>query len=287
MTTAAPTPAAPAGRTGPTGPAAARRSPAARLLALGRAEVTLLSRNRTALFMALVLPLVLVGSLRSALRAAAERTGGLDVNANLVTSSMGVVLLIVVYCNLTTAYTARRTDLVLKRLRTGEAADAEILLGTALPSVGLALLQCLLLAVGGAAALHLRAPANPPLVLLGLVLSAALLTALAALSSAVTRSVETAGLTTLPLLLLAQLGSGLLIPLESLPDGLADACRLLPTTPALQLVRIGWFGTDGTGPSEGFLGSWGPAAPPLLLALVWTSAAVRAAGRWFRWEPRR
>ncbi|MEU5387214.1 ABC transporter permease [Kitasatospora cineracea] len=262
-------------------------TPFSRLLALGRAETVLLRRNRTAVFLALVLPFVLVGSLRSVLRAAAERTPGFDVNGNLVTSSMGIVLLVVVYTNLTTAYTARRNDLVLKRLRTGEAADAEVLLGTAVPSIGLALLQCLLLGVGGFALLGLRAPANPLLVLAGLALSALLLTGLAALSSAVTKTVETAGITTLPLLLAAQFGSGLMIPLESMPDAVADVCRLLPTTPAFQLLHIGWLGTDGTGPSEGFLGSWGPAALPLLLAAAWAGAAAWAARRWFRWEPRR
>ncbi|MEV7212195.1 ABC transporter permease [Kitasatospora cineracea] len=262
-------------------------TPLSRLLALGRAETVLLRRNRTAVFLALVLPFVLVGSLRSVLRAAAEHTPGLDVNGNLVTSSMGIVLLVVVYTNLTTAYTARRNDLVLKRLRTGEAADAEVLLGTAVPSIGLALVQCLLLGVGGFALLGLRAPANPLLVLAGLALSALLLTGLAALSSAVTRTVETAGITTLPLLLAAQFGSGLMIPLESMPDAVADVCRLLPTTPAFQLLHIGWLGTAGTGPSAGFAGTWGPAALPLLLALAWAGAAAWAARRWFRWEPRR
>ncbi|MEV4559938.1 ABC transporter permease [Kitasatospora sp. NPDC049285] len=261
-------------------------TPAGRLLALGRAETALLRRNRTALFMALVLPVALIGMVRSVLAGAVERDPGLDLKANLVTSSMGLILLVVVYCNVTTAYTARRGELVLKRLRTGEARDAEILLGTAAPSIALALVQCLLLGVGGAVLLGLRAPANPLLVLIGLVLSAALLTALAALSSVVTRTVESAGITTLPLLLVAQLGSGLLIPLESLPDRIATVCRLLPTTPALQLVRLGWFGTEGTAPATGFAGTWAPAVLPLLLALAWTAAATWATRRWFRWEPR-
>ncbi|RKE20232.1 ABC transporter permease [Streptomyces sp. TLI_171] len=267
--------------------APATTTPVGRLLALGRAEAVLLRRNRTAMFLALVLPFALVGSLRSILRAASEQTPGLDVNANLITSSMGLVLLVVVYCNLTTAYTARRNELVMKRLRTGEAGDTEILFGTAVPSIGLALLQCLLLGVGGAVLLDLRTPANPLLMLAGLALSAVLLTALAALSSAVTKTVETAGITTLPLMLAAQFGSGLMVPLESMSDTMANVCRLLPTTPALQLLRIGWFGTDGTGPSEGFAGTWSQAAVPLLLALAWTAAAAWATRHWFRWEPRR
>lgn len=272
--------------TAATAPATSPTTAAARLFALGRAEAVLLGRNRTALFMALVLPVLLVGSIRSTLEQAAEQTAGLDVNANLVTGSMGMVLLVVVYCNLTTAYTARRNELVLRRLRTGEAGDAEILLGTAAPSIALALVQCLLLGVGGAAVLHLPAPVNPLLVLAGLGLGLALLTALAALSSAVTRTVETAGLTALPVLLVAQVGSGVMIPLQSFPDAVADVCRLLPTTPAVQLLRIGWLGTDGTAPATGFPGTWGQAAAPLLLAAAWTAAALWGVRRRFRWEPR-
>ncbi|MFF0295666.1 ABC transporter permease [Kitasatospora sp. NPDC004615] len=265
----------------------AATTPAGRLLALGRAEATLLRRNRTAMFMALALPLILVTTLRGMLDRLSEHSPGLDVNGNLVAGSMGIVLMIVIYCNLTSAYTARRSELVLKRLRTGEGTDAEILLGTAAPSIALALTQCLLLGVGGALLLGLPAPVNPVLMLAGLALSAALLTALAALSSAFTKTVETAGITTLPLLLVAQLGSGLMVPLESMPDSMANICRLLPTTPALELLRIGWFGTDGSGPAEGFAGTWSQGALPLLLAVVWTAAAAWAARRWFRWEPRR
>lgn len=45
-----------------------------RLLALGRAEGVLLLRNRTALFTALLLPLLLIGGLKSVLDQQAETT---------------------------------------------------------------------------------------------------------------------------------------------------------------------------------------------------------------------
>lgn len=258
-----------------------------RLLALGRIEGTLLMRNRTALFMAVAMPVVMTTVLKSILDQQAADHPGLDLHAVLVNGVAGLVLLFVVYYNLTAAYVARRGELVLKRLRTGEARDLEILVGTALPSVALGLLECALIGGTGAARLGLPAPADPLLMVLGLLLATVLLIALAALTSAFTRTVETAGITTLPLLLLAQLGSGLLIPLEIMPDGLATACRALPTTPAFQLIRIGWFGTDGSGPPDGFPGTWLQALPHLGLGLLWAAAAVWAAHRWFRWEPRR
>ncbi|GAA2150141.1 ABC transporter permease [Kitasatospora kazusensis] len=260
---------------------------AGRLLALGRAETTLLLRNRTALFTALALPVFLVGGIRSLLKQQTPHATTTDLNSTLTIGVLGLVLLFVVYYNLTAAYVARRGELVLKRLRTGEARDLEILGGTAVPSVALALLQCAVLGGAGAALLDLPVPVNPLLMLAGLALCLVLLIALAALSSAFTRTVESAGITTLPVLLISQFGSGLLFPLSGMPHGLAEVCRVLPATPAFQLLRIGWFGTDGTSPATGFAGSWAEAAPQLGLATLWAGAAVWAARRWFRWEPRR
>ncbi|WP_371480450.1 ABC transporter permease [Kitasatospora sp. NBC_00315] len=274
---------------GPTRPAGATvtTTAAGRVLALGRTETTLLLRNRSAVFIALALPLLMVGALRGALQAAAERVPGLDLDAALVMGVIGFVLMFVLYYNLTSAYVARRNELVLKRLRTGEATDLEILAGTAAPSVALALLMTALVVGAGAVLLHLPAPVNPVLMLAGLASALVLLIALAALSSAFTRTVETSGITTLPVLLLTQVGSGLLIPLAAMPDRLADLCRLLPTTPAFELIRLGWFGTDGRAAATDFAGSWSAALPHLLVGALWTAAAVSAARRRFRWEPRR
>ena len=284
MTTASTTAAATTS-TGATGPAGT--TPAGRILALGRAEATLLLRNRSAVFIAFGLPLATVGALRGLLDQQARDHPGLDLDAALVTGLIGFVLMFVVYYNLTSAYVARRNDLVLKRLRTSEATDLELLAGTAVPAAALALLMCALVGGAGAALLHLPMPVNPLLMLAGLALALTLLTALAALSSAFTRTVETSGITTLPVMLATQFGSGLLVPLEAMPDGLADFCRLLPTTPAFSLIRLGWFGTDGSGPATGFAGTWGEAVPLLAVGTVWTVLAVRAALRTFRWEPRR
>ncbi|MGW4896273.1 ABC transporter permease [Kitasatospora sp. NPDC004240] len=258
-----------------------------RLLALGRAEATLLLRNRTALFTALLLPLLLIGGLRSVLAQQAESNPGLDIDSNLVNGTIGMVLAFVVYYNLTAAYVARRGELVLKRLRTGEARDLEILAGTAVPSVGLGLLMCAVVGIGGAVALDLSAPVNPLLMAAGLLLAIVLFIALAALSSAFTKTVESAGITTMPVLMVSQFGSGLFFPLEIMPDRMAEVCRLLPTTPAFQLIRLGWFGTDGSAAATGFAGTWSTALPYLLTGAVWLAVAVWATTRWFRWEPRR
>ncbi|MEV7924416.1 ABC transporter permease [Kitasatospora sp. NPDC088779] len=260
---------------------------ARRLLSLGRAEATLLLRNRAALFTALLLPLLLIAGRHNMLKQQAESHPGLDVDTLLITGTIGGVLAFVVYYNLTAAYVARRNELVLKRLRTGEARDIEILAGTAVPSVSLALMMCAVVGVGAAVLLKLSTPVNPLLLAVGLVLSIAVFIALAAVSSAFTKTVETAGITTLPVLLVSQFGSGLLIPLEIMPPGLADFCRLLPTTPAFQLIRIGWTGSDGSAAATGFAGTWSTAAPHLVTGAVWLGLAVWGAVRYFRWESRR
>ncbi|MFJ7497228.1 ABC transporter permease [Streptomyces sp. NPDC097727] len=248
-----------------------------RLNALGRAELTLLARNRTAVFVALLVPLAMVAAMKSTLEQVDLGGTGLTVAGAALSGGIGMVLMQVVYMNLVAAYVVRREDLVLKRLRTGEIADGEILAGTALPSVALALAQTVLVVLAGAVLFGLGAPERPELLVAGLLLGAVLLTALAAATSAVTRTVQTAQITTLPLFVVSMMGSGLFVPLEILPDRVASLCELLPVTGVMMLVRAGWLGgADG----YDLLGAG-------LTALAWTVLAVFAVQRWFRWEPRR
>ncbi|MFE4799851.1 ABC transporter permease [Streptomyces sp. NPDC056708] len=248
-----------------------------RLNALGRAELTLLARNRTAVFVALLVPLAMVAVMKSTLEQVDLGGTGLTVAGAALTGGIGMVLMQVVYMNLVAAYVARREDLVLKRLRTGEIADREILAGTALPSVALALAQTALVVLAGAVLFGLGAPERPDLLVAGLLLGVVLLSALAAATSAVTRTVQTAQITTLPLFLVSMTGSGLFVPLEILPDRVASVCELLPVTGVMMLVRAGWLGGAG---GYDLLGAG-------LTALAWTVLAVFAVQRWFRWEPRR
>ncbi|MEV3949057.1 ABC transporter permease [Streptomyces halstedii] len=250
---------------------------AGRLNALGRAELTLLLRNRTTVFLVLMMPVLLILVMRSTLQEIGLEESGLTVAGASLSGGIGMVLLQVVYMNLVSAYVARREELVLKRLRTGEVSDREILVGTALPAVLLALLQSALIVSVGTLAFDLSAPRRPGLLVLGVLLGCVLLTALAAATSALTRTVQTSQLTTLPLFLVSMLGSGLFVPLDLLPDAAASVCELLPLTGVLTLVRAGWLGGV---PGHDVLGA-------ALTALAWTALAVFAGQRWFRWDPRR
>ncbi|MDH6215223.1 ABC transporter permease [Streptomyces pseudovenezuelae] len=248
-----------------------------RLRALARAELTLLGRNRSAVVTALLVPLALPFSVRPALDQMDLKAEGLSVGIVLVTAAVGFSFLFAVYSSLVSAYVARREELVLKRLRTGEVGDPEILVGTALPAMCVGLLQSLVLTVACALLLDTGAPQAPYLTVLGLLLGLVLSAALAALTASYTRTVESAQVTALPLLFLSMLGSGIAIPAEALPDRVADVCAYLPLSPAIRLVRGGF-----TGELSGY-----EALVAAATALAWTVLAVFAVRRWFRWEPRR
>ncbi|MFJ6299168.1 ABC transporter permease [Streptomyces griseoviridis] len=258
-------------------PPAGRATPGRRLRALARAELTLLGRNRTAVFTALLVPLALPFSVRPALDQLDLKGQGLSVGTVLLTAAIGFAFLFAVYTSLVSAYVSRREELVLKRLRTGEIGDTEILIGTALPSLCVGLAQCVIVAVGCGLLLGTGAPEEPLLAVLGVVLGLVLSAALAAVTAGITRTVESAQVTALPLMFLSMLGSGMAVPLETLPDRLADICRFLPLSPAVRLVQGGWTGRL----------SGQETLVTLVIALAWTALAVFAVQRWFRWEPRR
>ncbi|PZT75551.1 ABC transporter permease [Streptomyces sp. AC1-42W] len=263
--------------TTPAADTAARTTALGRLTALGRAELTLLSRNRTAIFVALFVPVTMILAMRSAFENIDLDGTGLSMAGAALMGGVGMVLIQAVYMNMVAAYVARREELVMKRLRTGEVRDGEILAGTALPSAALALAQSAVIVAAGTFFFDLGAPDRPELLLGGVLLGLVLLTALAGVTSVVTRTVQTAQLTTLPLFLISMMGSGVFVPLDVFPDRLAAFCEFLPVTGVMTLIRAGWFGVpEGTD----LLGA-------ALTGLAWTALAVFAVQRWFRWDPRR
>jgi ABC-2 type transport system permease protein len=248
-----------------------------RLRALARAELTLLGRNRSAVVTALLMPLALPFSVRPAVDQMDLKAEGLSVGTVMLTAATGFSFLFSVYTALVSSFVARREELVLKRLRTGELGDVEILTGTALPAVCVGLAQSLVLSVGFVLLLDSGAPRAPYLTVLGVLSGLVLCAALAALTASFTRTVESAQVTALPLVFVSMMGSGIAIPAGVLPDRLASVCELLPLSPAVRLVSGGWTGRLGAYEALGAVAT----------ALAWTVLAVFAVRRWFRWEPRR
>lgn len=236
-----------------------------RLGSLARAELVLFRRSPLTVVNALVPPLAIGGL------AASAKVG---TAVWLVTGLLGLVQLGTVYYTLVTTYVARREQFVLKRLRVGVLTDVEILAGTAVPAIVVALAQMVTYLSFGAVFLHLPVPVDVPLLVLGAVGGVAVFVPLAAASAAYTRTADLAQLTTLPVVLACLLGSGLMVPLSALPGPVAVGLRLLPMAPAVELMRLGWTG-----------GSFGPG--PILVLTAWGVLGVLATRRWFRWEPRR
>jgi len=90
----------------------------------------------------------------------------------------------------------------------------------------------------------------------------------------------------LPVLVVSMIGSGVAGSLDSLPDALATVCRMLPLTPVLDLVRLGWLGTTGADAPRDFTGVLVEARQPAVIILLWLAIGVSAIRRWFRWDTR-
>jgi len=270
----------------PAAPAAGRRTAGLRrTLALGRSEGVLLRRNGLAVAIALTLPIGTVLGLRSS----PELTGviGTGIGAAVVTAVAAVSLNLFVYYHLVTALVARREELVLKRLRTGEATDLEILAGAAAPAVTVAWAQIAVATIAAAIWFGVPLPVNVLLVLTAIILGTAVFVLLAAASTAMTPTVELAQATTTPMLVIPLTLSGPYLPLTALPHPVELVGRLLPLTPVVDLLRLGLSGTTTDGRTVGFTGSLAPAVPSVLTLVAWVVIGALATRRWFRWEPRR
>ncbi len=250
--------------------AASRR----RVLGLARANALLMIRNRMTLVSGLILPL-----LPLLLIFTAER-GNTTVGRTAVTTTLLMALLFPVYYNVLSLVVSRRDELVLKRLRTGETRDGELVVALALPGVVITLAVSVLTLIAGVVA-GLPLPANVPLYVVAVLVSAVMFVAFAFWTAAWTRTAESAQMTSLPVITLAVAGT----LTSALPARVAEIVDRTPAGALDALVRLSWFGEDGSR-EVGFVDGWVAAGSPLLVLLAWTGTAVLLATRSMRWEPR-
>ncbi|WP_229070312.1 ABC transporter permease [Actinoplanes sp. DH11] len=255
-----------------------------RVRAVGVAELRLFGRNRSAMFSAFAMPLLIAAAVASS---GITDESGTTATALLLTSLLGYVLLAAVYYNLVTTYVSRREELVLKRLRAGELSDGAILTGIAAPMVVVAAAQMVVFTAAGAILLGVPVPVNAPLMLAGVAGGAVLFVLLAAASTPFTRTAESAQVTTLPVLLGCLLGSMLYPVLDDAPAVVSGMLRALPLSPVVDLMRLGWLGTTGDAPPAGFVEVLGDALLPAGIMAAWIVAGLLVVRRSFRWEPRR
>jgi ABC-2 type transport system permease protein len=230
---------------------------------LAWANALLLFRNRLTLFYGLVLPLLPMALLLSAERG--------DVQTGAVVA--GVVLMMAwlfsVFYNVLSLVVTRRDELVLKRLRTGETSDLELLTGLALPSIATAVMVSAAVVLVGMA-LGLPAPANAALYVVTVLAACGLFWAFALWTAAWTRTAEAAQMTSMPVMLLAIVGT----MQRTLPDEVGRVVEYTPGAALDTLVRVTWFDLGGD-----LLRS-------LLILAGWIVVAVVLARRSLQWEPR-
>jgi ABC-2 type transport system permease protein len=262
---------------------------AAHVMRIARLDLSLLWRNRTALFGVLGLPLFFAAMLFPG--GDGTMTSGIAAPLYTGTGDLAFFLLFAVFVNLTNVFTARREDLTLKRLRGSALSDREIFGGSVIGATVVYLLQIGLVLIALVTALDAGAPANLPLLLLGLALGIAVFALLALALSGVTPNAELSQYTVLPVLFLCSAASGFMVPLDSLPDWLERIAAILPLSPLVEIVRTAYLGRDFTFGGDqaqlGFFGVWTACGPALVVLLAWIAVGFLMARRFFRWEPRR
>ena len=248
-----------------------------RITGLARANTTLLARNRLTLIYAVVLPLLPLGLLL----VGDNPSRGLGANA--VITALMLAALFPVYATLLSQLVTRRDELVLKRLRTGESTDADIIVSLALPGLAVAVTTSSL-AVPIAVALGQDPPVNPVLYALTVVVTLLLFVSLACWTAAWTRNAEAAQLTSMPIIVLVVLGQ----VANAFPENVRRWTDLTPGAAVDDLVRISWFGLQADNPDQTLTLSdtWAAAGEPLLVLTAWAVLATVLARRSMRWEPR-
>ncbi|RKQ87063.1 ABC-2 type transport system permease protein [Solirubrobacter pauli] len=234
-----------------------------RVIALAGAEVRILLRNKLVCATALLLPLGL-----GALIATDGEPGAWG---DVVAMQFVFVMLFCVYATATTSLAARRRQLVLKRLRSGELSDLQILAGLLSPLLILAAVQSALLLIC-AVALGAPLPDRPLTLVPAYVFGSVMAASLALATTAFTASAELAQITVAPVFL-AALASATWV-LSVTPDAASWLMHLTPGGALADLVRQGW--EDG-----------GHLLPPIAGLIVWTGIGYEIAKRRLTWEPRR
>ncbi|MEU0479931.1 ABC transporter permease [Streptosporangium sp. NPDC006013] len=254
---------------------------------LARLDLTLIGRNTTVLFNVLLLPFLMAWVFTQTVGDA--EIDGVAGRLFVLTGVPGLMLVFAVFVNLVNSFTARREELVLKRLRAGQPSGLAILGGSALGALVLYLGQVLLLAVWIQRSEGVTV-ANVPLLVTAVVLGVLLFGLLGAAFSGITPNAEVAQVTVLPVLLIVLVGAPIAFPSDALPGTLGTVSALLPATPVVEIVRTAFLGGDhvsGGGEALSTAGQWAAALPSLAMLLAWIAVAGLLARWLFRWEPRR
>lgn len=269
-----------------------RKGAAAKLGALARAEWLQFRRNKVIMFMAVLVPLGIPALVVSQLFMGDE---GLKPLGGALATEMFLMmsLLLVLFYSVLSMVTTRRDEGVLKRLRTGEAKDWQILSAIAVP--GTIVVSTLFVVLSaGMFVLGMPLPENPAVLAVALIV--ALLVGvtttvlLALISSGFTKNAEAAQITSMPVLILGMLSSASFR--EILPEGVRALAEKNPFGVVYDLVFLGW---TGNAPADAMVGAaamsslelWTELGMLSVIAIVWIVLLAWSAKEYMRWDTHR
>lgn len=269
--------------------ASSTQKKAKRLRSLASAEWLQFRRNKVIMFMAVFIPigipLMMAGKVLTA-----EDQQSLNFGAAIATEMFLAMsgLLVLFYSALSMA-TTRRDESVLKRLRTGEAKDWQILTAICVPgTVILAVLFVPLIV--GLVFVGADFPANL-LALLAALVGMILIGSLAALvTSAFTKNAEAAQITSMPVIVVGMISFASVR--EVLPESLRVIAEKNPFGLIYDLVYLGWRGNQASALQKG-AGALGPSelmqetGITVLILAVWIAVLVWSTAIYMRWDTHR
>ncbi|HIW95105.1 MAG TPA: ABC transporter permease [Candidatus Corynebacterium gallistercoris] len=262
------------------------------MTSLAIAEWKQFRRNKVILSMVLItalgVPALMMGTLSTDTPEDARASGGIALELFLLLAA-----LLVLYYSVLSMTTTRRDEGVLKRLRTGEATDVQILMAICAPSTIFVLIAGiampgLVLAMGSAI------PVNPALYVVALVLSVVVAASLAFITSAFTKNAEAAQITSMPIVVLGMASQSGVRGL--MPDNAQQIIDNTPFALLMDLVNLGWSGNPGaivlSGTDAGFTPMaagdvWQEGGIMVAKLLAWCVVLVVAAKHYMQWETRR
>jgi ABC-2 type transport system permease protein len=234
---------------------------AMRLIGLSLANARLMVRNPITLAYGIITPLFPLGFVFASDGKEASIAGGISL-------VLTIAWLLPVYYNILSIIVSRRDELVLKRLRTGEARDGELLLSMCLPGIAIAMFVAALAALVATVIGH--PPASPVTYLLAVLGGSIMCAALAVWTASWTRNAEAAQMTSMPVFTLLAVG----MLGQVVPEGAREYVALTPGGALDALARLSW-GADAD------------ALQASAVVVAWTCLAIWTARRSMRWEPRR
>ncbi|QOV35423.1 ABC transporter permease [Streptomyces ferrugineus] len=238
-----------------------------------RTEIRLLGREPGALFWMLLFPnllLVILGSI-PAFRDAEAGLGGLRTIDVYVPVAVLLGLIVGGLQAMPQTLTGYRERGILRRMSTTPVRPSTLLSAQMLVYGGAALLSALLALAVGRIGFDVRLPGQPFGYALALVLAVLVALALGAVVSALSPTTKIAGAVGSVVFFPAMFCAGVWLPVQTMPDVLADIVGFTP------------FGAASEALNQAAVGDW-PGWAHLGVMAGWAVLLSATAARWFRWE---